>query len=214
MVCTVEGKLVAGEPADGCQPLQHHEALRGAVVLLQRGRCTFVQKALHSQEAGAIAVVVVNNQPGLMAMGGDGCSVGVGIPAVLVGSGGGQGLLAALPRQVRVRLQASPHAVQRQLQQQLAELDIRQQQQAAAAAAVGQSAARNPDDDSPLNADVAAVDGSAPGGPAEKRASLVELLVPPQAQQWLIDHVYVRKMEINPVFDSLFQLLSQQAHSP
>jgi hypothetical protein len=47
---------------DGCEPLINFPA--GAVALVDRGGCSFVQKVNNAQDAGAVAVIVVNNMPG------------------------------------------------------------------------------------------------------------------------------------------------------
>ncbi|KAK9815904.1 hypothetical protein WJX72_011677 [[Myrmecia] bisecta] len=54
-------RLVAGWPADGCSPLSRPSTLKGKVVLLQRGNCTFTTKVGIAQAAGATAVVITNN---------------------------------------------------------------------------------------------------------------------------------------------------------
>jgi hypothetical protein len=43
------GRLVAAEPAEGCEPLSNAEAVQGGVALLDRGRCTFLDKVLNAQ---------------------------------------------------------------------------------------------------------------------------------------------------------------------
>ncbi|GAA1392064.1 S8 family serine peptidase [Luteococcus peritonei] len=52
--------------AQGCEPYtEAQKALfaQGAAALVQRGSCTFYQKALNAQQAGAKAVVLYNNSP-------------------------------------------------------------------------------------------------------------------------------------------------------
>jgi hypothetical protein len=66
---------------DGCSAYTNPAEVAGRVALVDRGTCTFVQKALRAQEAGALAVVVANQEPcGLSPMGGE--STDVRIPAV------------------------------------------------------------------------------------------------------------------------------------
>ena len=48
---------------DGCDPLPAG-SLVGKIALIRRGTCTFFQKAFNAQSAGAVAVVLYNNQPG------------------------------------------------------------------------------------------------------------------------------------------------------
>lgn len=73
--------------ADGCEPLVAFTA--GRIALIDRGTCTFVQKAQNAEAAGAIAVIIANNvadatPPGL------GGSGNVGITTVSVTQQGGQ----------------------------------------------------------------------------------------------------------------------------
>jgi hypothetical protein len=53
-------------PQDGCEPFPAGSDAAGAIVLMNRGVCTFVQKALNAQNAGAIAAVIANNVAGLV----------------------------------------------------------------------------------------------------------------------------------------------------
>jgi len=51
---------------DGCEPFPPGSDAAGAIVLMSRGVCTFVQKAVNAQNAGAIAAVIANNVVGLV----------------------------------------------------------------------------------------------------------------------------------------------------
>lgn len=70
------------DTADACTDPVNGAAMAGKIVLVRRGDCTFVSKVLRAQNAGATAVIVVNNVPGTIVMGGDG--TGVTIPALSV----------------------------------------------------------------------------------------------------------------------------------
>jgi hypothetical protein len=65
----VSGTLIVGVDADtpnindGCTALTN--TVTGRVVVVDRGNCTFKRKALNIQNAGGIAMVLVNNQPSL-----------------------------------------------------------------------------------------------------------------------------------------------------
>ena len=48
-----------GTATDGCEPFVND--MTGAIALVDRGACTFVQKALNAQAAGAIGAVIINN---------------------------------------------------------------------------------------------------------------------------------------------------------
>jgi hypothetical protein len=47
---------------DGCTPYENASEVAGKIALVDRGTCTFVQKALTAQAAGAIGLVVVDNR--------------------------------------------------------------------------------------------------------------------------------------------------------
>ena len=49
-------------PTDGCNPIVN--AVTGKVALIDRGNCTFKQKVVNAQAAGAIAVLIADNQAG------------------------------------------------------------------------------------------------------------------------------------------------------
>ncbi|MGH9244297.1 MAG: PA domain-containing protein [Acidimicrobiales bacterium] len=81
-------------PTDACEPLVGFPA--GAIALLDRGICTFVQKVNNAQDAGAVAVIVANNVPGPpINMGGD--DPGVVISSVMVSLADGDTIKAGLP---------------------------------------------------------------------------------------------------------------------
>ena len=84
MAESINASLVVAAPADGCEPIwDNAEAVKGNIVVVDRGACPFADKATHAQAAGAVAVVVANNQPGAaFAMPGN--FSGVSMPAVLI----------------------------------------------------------------------------------------------------------------------------------
>lgn len=54
--------LVPADPATGCSHLYNAPYLvRGSVLLVERGECSFVSKALQAQRAGAVALVVADS---------------------------------------------------------------------------------------------------------------------------------------------------------
>lgn len=65
-----------------CGDAANTNEISGRIALVDRGGCTFVQKVLNAQIAGAVAVIVINNNPGLTAMGGE--SFEVVIPAIMM----------------------------------------------------------------------------------------------------------------------------------
>lgn len=85
-----------GVTTDGCEPLVNGGAVSGNIALVDRGTCTFVEKALNAQAAGAIGVLVANNvSPGLPPMGGD--DPNVTIVNVGISQAAGNDIKANLP---------------------------------------------------------------------------------------------------------------------
>ncbi len=83
-----------GNPNELCNPAVNGTEIFGKIALVYRGTCPFVQKVLNAQNAGAIAVIVINNQPGTIDMGGN--SNEINIPSVMVSSGNGAILISGL----------------------------------------------------------------------------------------------------------------------
>jgi ethanolamine transporter EutH len=72
-------------PADGCEPIwSNSEAVKGSIVVVDRGTCPFADQAMHAQAMGAAAVVVVDNKPGAAAFAMPGIFSSVSIPATLI----------------------------------------------------------------------------------------------------------------------------------
>ncbi|HUP48806.1 MAG TPA: PA domain-containing protein [Thermoanaerobaculia bacterium] len=80
---------------DGCSAYTNPAEIAGRVALVDRGSCTFVEKALRAQAAGALGIIVVNNaECGLPPMGG--ASSAVGIPAVGIAKADGDAIRQSL----------------------------------------------------------------------------------------------------------------------
>ena len=80
---------------DGCEPLTNAGAINGRIALIDRGTCPFVTKVQEAQNAGAVAAVIVNNQPGqIFAMGG--ATGSISIPSVMISQADGQLIKNAL----------------------------------------------------------------------------------------------------------------------
>jgi hypothetical protein len=91
--------------SDGCQRLARN-SLTGKIALIDRGTCTFADKILNAQRAGAIAAIVANNAgDGLITMGGSG---GVTIASVFVGYSTGQTLRSVSSVNARLKLADTP----------------------------------------------------------------------------------------------------------
>jgi hypothetical protein len=92
----VTGTLTPATPADGCTAIS--TGLAGRIALIDRGTCEFGLKALNAQTAGAVAVVIANDNstdPNEIFVMGSGASGGsVTIPAVMVSKNSGDALKA------------------------------------------------------------------------------------------------------------------------
>ncbi|KAF6028721.1 hypothetical protein EB796_012972 [Bugula neritina] len=59
-------ELVIGDPLNGCSAVSNAQQIRGNSVLFQRGDCSFLTKAVVAQEAGALFLIITDNDPGSM----------------------------------------------------------------------------------------------------------------------------------------------------
>ena len=86
-----------GDAEDACDPLVNGAAISGKIAVIDRGSCTFVEKVLEAQSAGAVAVIVVNNVGGgAITMGGSTGAGSVTIPSVMVSLADGNLIKAEL----------------------------------------------------------------------------------------------------------------------
>jgi len=76
-----------GTTFDACQPLINSSEVSGNIAFIQRGGCNFDVKVANAESAGAIAVVVFNLSGDPIVMIGD--SIGIDIPALMVGAADG-----------------------------------------------------------------------------------------------------------------------------
>lgn len=87
---------------DGCEPFPAGSGIEGKIVLMNRGACTFTQKVVNAQNAGAVGAIIANNTAtGLAPMGGS--DPNVAIPSVGVTQAFGNALRANLPAFVALR---------------------------------------------------------------------------------------------------------------
>ncbi|XP_069169789.1 PRADC1-like protein [Procambarus clarkii] len=56
-------RLVLADPLECCSVPYNALELQGAVALVSRGECSFVSKAVKAEEAGALAVIVMDSNP-------------------------------------------------------------------------------------------------------------------------------------------------------
>jgi hypothetical protein len=69
---------------DGCSTLTNSASIVGNIALIDRGTCTFVSKAKNAQNAGAVAVIIVDNQSASQPPGMAGSDPTLTIPVVSV----------------------------------------------------------------------------------------------------------------------------------
>lgn len=98
----ITGDIVLVEDAvdpdstDGCEVLTNAAAVNGNIALIRRGNCNFTVKTLNAQAAGAVAVIISNNDPaGLPPLGGD--DPAVNIPTIGISQALGDTLETQLP---------------------------------------------------------------------------------------------------------------------
>ncbi|GAA3645454.1 hypothetical protein GCM10022397_32990 [Flavivirga jejuensis] len=88
---------------DGCSTLVNGAAINGKIAVIERGACNFDIKVKNAENAGAIAVVVVNNiSDPIFAMGGGDYTIY--IPAIMVSQADGQAIMAQLGSTVNVTI--------------------------------------------------------------------------------------------------------------
>ncbi|MBW7868424.1 MAG: S8 family serine peptidase [Brumimicrobium sp.] len=96
----VYGELVlvddgSANPTEGCNTLINSAQLNGNIAVVRRGTCPFTQKAINAQNAGAKAIIVVNNVAGApISMGGT--DPNVTIPAIMISQANGNTLINAI----------------------------------------------------------------------------------------------------------------------
>lgn len=100
--------VVKTNPYDACGTLTNAGAVSGKIALIMRGTCEFGAKALTAQQAGAVAVIIVNNVPGGavgMGVGAQGGSVT--IPVIMISDLDGAKIDAQLSASVPVTISLS-----------------------------------------------------------------------------------------------------------
>ncbi len=85
MVAAIDGG--GASTLDGCEAITNGAAVTGNIAMVNRGTCDFVVKVKNCQDAGAVAVVVANNQAGNIVMGGTDATIVV--PAVSISQADG-----------------------------------------------------------------------------------------------------------------------------
>ena len=104
----VTGNLVlvndgTANPNEGCNALINGAAVNGNIAIIYRGNCNFTDKVKNAEDAGATAVIMVNNIAGPPStMGGD--TETLTIPAVMVSKADGQLMVDELGTGVNVTM--------------------------------------------------------------------------------------------------------------
>ncbi|MEM7105484.1 MAG: T9SS-dependent M36 family metallopeptidase [Bacteroidota bacterium] len=79
---------VAPDIYDACSPITNAAQIVGKIGVIRRGDCTFVEKVQAAQDAGAVAVIIVNNVAGApINMGGN--STTITIPSIMISNDDG-----------------------------------------------------------------------------------------------------------------------------
>ena len=88
--------LEDGAPSnDGCVPATNAAALAGNIAVIDRGNCPFTDKVATAEAAGAVAVIIVNNDgTPIFQMGG--ASNTIGIPSIMISQADGNTIKAQL----------------------------------------------------------------------------------------------------------------------
>jgi hypothetical protein len=109
----VTGELVLADDGNGnvndaCGPLVNGAQIAGNIALIDRGSCSFADKALAAEAAGAIAVIIVDNLSSNTPPGLGGSAPGLLIPTVSVTLSDGNLLKSELANGVNVTLRLDP----------------------------------------------------------------------------------------------------------
>ncbi|MAN59599.1 MAG: hypothetical protein CMC08_07165 [Flavobacteriaceae bacterium] len=106
---------ISTDPNDACDPILNGVDLTGKIAVIRRGECEFGFKVLSAENAGAIAVIMVNNvasAPIAMGPGDNGGSVT--IPSVMVTQADGEAIIAALENNETINgslFETGPYAI-------------------------------------------------------------------------------------------------------
>jgi hypothetical protein len=108
LVLANDGSLPPNSPSNACEPLTNGAQIAGNIAVVDRGTCPFVVKVKNAQNAGAIAVVVVDTVPGCPPLGMGGVDPTITIPAVRLTNADGTAIKAQLAGGVNATLMFDP----------------------------------------------------------------------------------------------------------
>ncbi|WIA37908.1 hypothetical protein OEZ86_001285 [Tetradesmus obliquus] len=179
--------LVLAEPLDGCKGLRNAALLRGAVAVVGRGRCSFLDKAMVADAAGAVGLVVMNTAPPgeLLTMSGDETGRSPDIPAVLLGGEDSRALLWWLEHRPMVGALAALQDGSGQAQQMQAGKDKQQQQKQAKTKKQSHQQQQQYQQQQ------------------QQQQTRVDLFVPGRSQAWLTEHVVKAGINAQRIFEQV-----------
>ena len=90
------------EPMDACNTIINSSEIFGKIALVKRGSCTFAIKTQNCQDAGALAVIVINNTIGAPITMGGTPSGPINIPAIMIYQGDGNSIINSLNNSITV----------------------------------------------------------------------------------------------------------------
>jgi len=109
-ITSITGNLVLSDdsslsPTEACNTLTNNAAISGNIAVVERGSCTFVSKVKNAQDAGAVAVIVVNNVIGPpISLGGEDSTIT--IPSTMISKEEGALIMQQLENGVNVTIEA------------------------------------------------------------------------------------------------------------
>jgi hypothetical protein len=93
-VLVTDNNISTADPYDACDPITNANTINGKIAIIKRGECTFTSKVQKAQDNGAIAVIIVNDEFGLINM--DGESNSINILSIMVTSQDGNAIINSL----------------------------------------------------------------------------------------------------------------------
>ena len=113
---SIEARIVLFQDSNGNNSIGCSEALNGSellgnIAVIRRGDCYFVAKVMNAQNAGAVAVIIVNKNPGEASFAMSGSDPEIAIPAIMISYEEGEALIESLKtNNITVKLQIDSKA--------------------------------------------------------------------------------------------------------
>ncbi len=99
----VSGQLELADPILACDTDPESE-LMGKIAVIDRGQCNFSEKVKRAENAGAIAAIICNNEPGFFTMAGGDFAALVTIPSIMVDQSDCEAIKLEIPNGVQATL--------------------------------------------------------------------------------------------------------------